>query len=58
MCGIVILLVLFNYVGVFGLDGGFVGVDVFFVILGYFIGGLLFREFEVIGGLDFWVFYV
>lgn len=57
MRGIAILLVLLNHAGVPGLDGGFVGVDVFFVISGYLIGGLLLREFEATGGLDLWAFY-
>jgi len=38
------------------LPGGFVGVDVFFVISGFLIGGLIFDEIEK-GGLDFARFY-
>jgi peptidoglycan/LPS O-acetylase OafA/YrhL len=37
--------------------GGFVGVDVFFVISGYLITGLLMREFEARGSISFAGFY-
>lgn len=55
--GIAILLVLLNHAGVPGFDGGFIGVDVFFVISGYLIGGLLLREMETTGRVDLWAFY-
>src|SRR5262245_26376024 len=38
-------------------SGGYVGVDVFFVISGYLITGLLVREVEEKGGIDFCAFY-
>lgn len=55
--GIAILLVLLNHAAVPGFDGGFIGVDVFFVISGYLIGGLLLREMETTGRIDLWAFY-
>lgn len=39
--GIAVLLVVFYHLGWFGLDGGFLGVDVFFVVSGYVITKLI-----------------
>ncbi len=39
------------------LPGGFVGVDVFFVISGYLISGILFRQLQRTGRIDFADFY-
>lgn len=39
-------------------QGGFLGVDVFFVLSGFLITGLLAREFERTGGLDIRGFYL
>jgi len=55
--GIAIALVLLNHVGAPGFDGGFVGVDVFFVISGYLIGGHLMRELATRGSVNLWSFY-
>lgn len=57
MRGIAILLVLLNHVSLPGFGGGYVGVDVFFVISGYLIGGLLMRELSTQGRIDLWSFY-
>ena len=39
------------------LVGGFVGVDVFFVISGYLITSMLVREFDTSGGISIVGFY-
>ena len=55
--GIAILFVLFFHAGLAPLAGGFVGVDVFFVISGFLISGLLLRERERTGGIALAGFY-
>jgi peptidoglycan/LPS O-acetylase OafA/YrhL len=55
--GVAILLVLLFHAGVPGFDGGFVGVDVFFVLSGFLITGLLLRERERSGRIDLGAFY-
>ena len=52
----VLSVVLFHF-GVGALSGGFVGVDIFFVISGYLISGLLLNELERSGSIDLWRFY-
>ena len=39
------------------MPGGFVGVDIFFVISGYLISGILFRELLQKGKIDYFNFY-
>ena len=55
--GIAVLLVVLYHAGVPGLSGGFIGVDVFFVISGFLITGLLVREAMTTGHVAFARFY-
>ncbi len=55
--GVAILLVLLFHAGMPGTSGGFVGVDVFFVLSGFLITGLLLRERETTGRVDLREFY-
>ena len=54
---VAILLVIGYHLGLPRLHGGYVGVDVFFVLSGYLITSLLVREIESTGTLDFVAFY-
>ncbi len=56
--GVAIALVLLFHAGVPWTGGGFVGVDVFFVLSGFLISGLLLRERESTGRIDLLAFYV
>ena len=54
---VAVLLVVLYHAGVPGLSGGFVGVDVFFVISGFVITGLLLRERTSTGATSLLHFY-
>jgi peptidoglycan/LPS O-acetylase OafA/YrhL len=55
--GIAVLLVLLFHASIPGFKGGFVGVDVFFVISGFLITGMLLREYETTGKVSLSNFY-
>lgn len=55
--GIAVLLVVLYHARVPGFEGGFIGVDVFFVLSGYLITGLIVKEIERSGSVDLWQFY-
>ncbi|MDB4878343.1 MAG: acyltransferase 3 [Gemmatimonadetes bacterium] len=57
MRGAAILLVVGFHAGVSWLAGGYVGVDIFFVLSGYLITGLLVRELRRTGDVDLAEFY-
>ncbi|MGH8055022.1 MAG: acyltransferase family protein [Stenotrophomonas sp.] len=55
-CVAVMAVLLFHF-GVPGLGGGYVGVDIFFVISGYLISSIIIGEMVSTGGFNFWNFY-
>ena len=55
--GVAILLVVGFHAGIRSLAGGFVGVDVFFVLSGFLITGILAREVAATGDVDVQAFY-
>ncbi len=55
--GLAVLLVVLFHIEVSVFSGGYVGVDVFFVISGYLITSLMFREFQDTGQIDVAAFF-
>ncbi|CUH64780.1 O-acetyltransferase OatA [Thalassovita gelatinovora] len=55
---IAVLSVVFYHFDVAGIGGGFVGVDIFFVISGFLIGGLLWSELDQTGRVSLRRFYL
>jgi len=55
--GVAVLLVLLYHAGLPGITGGYVGVDVFFVLSGFLITGLIVRELETSGTVRLATFY-
>ncbi|MDO6479813.1 acyltransferase family protein [Shimia thalassica] len=55
---IAVLAVVFYHFGVTGFGGGFVGVDIFFVISGFLIGSILWKELQEIGKISLSRFYL
>jgi len=53
---IAIVLVVLNHAHVPGFAGGFIGVDIFFVLSGYLISGILIREHRQGGRIDYFAF--
>lgn len=52
-----VLIVVFNHLDIAGFSGGFIGVDVFFVISGYLISSLLIKEYYNSGTISILDFY-
>jgi peptidoglycan/LPS O-acetylase OafA/YrhL len=55
--GVAVVLIVAYHAGIVGFTGGYVGVDVFFVLSGFLITGLLIRELGVRGRIDLISFY-
>ena len=55
--GLAVLLVVVFHAGASRVRGGFIGVDVFFVISGFVITAALLRELESSGTISLWTFY-
>lgn len=53
-----VMAVIFYHFGVPGFSAGFAGVDVFFVISGFLMKGIVVAELQTTGGFRVWNFYV
>ena len=54
---IAVLSVIFFHFGIFGFSGGYIGVDIFFVISGFLITRIIVAEIELTGRFSFLNFY-
>ena len=57
MRAVAVYLVVAFHAGISAFSGGFIGVDVFFVLSGYLVTQLLMRDFRAAGRIDFRRFY-
>lgn len=56
--GFAILAVMMSHTHIHAVRGGFIGVDIFFVLSGYLITSLLVKEFDACGSISFKNFYM
>src|SRR4051812_474497 len=56
--GVAILFVMMFHSSVYSLSGGFIGVDIFFVLSGFLISTLIIQEFKASGTFNFEHFYI
>ncbi len=54
---VAVYVVVLFHAGLSGVDGGFLGVDLFFVLSGFLVSSILLHEFEETGRVRLWRFY-